>query len=156
MYRFGACIDLVSIGPVLCISITVYYFEKRSPIRKLSASFWFALTDTFHRHRILNQFRVFVSRSRHRCSIGLNRWSVIWNFDKPFYGLNDMSRMSWFTSGSRRGRGWNSLGLLSPENRVFSSYWKRWLFEGFWDFSVYIQISTTSLGMTFLKPRFPK
>ena len=32
MNDFGACTDLVGIGPVLCIDITVYFFKKRGPI----------------------------------------------------------------------------------------------------------------------------
>jgi hypothetical protein len=37
----------------------------------------------FISHHILNQLRVFVTRSRHKCSIGLNRLRVIWNFSVP-------------------------------------------------------------------------
>ena len=32
--------------------------------------------------RSLNQLRVFVSRSRHKCWIGLNRERIFWNFNK--------------------------------------------------------------------------
>ncbi|MFX0197112.1 MAG: hypothetical protein ACFFCW_13375, partial [Candidatus Hodarchaeota archaeon] len=35
------------------------------------------MINTFHFHRLLNQLRVFVTRSRHKCSIGLNRLRVI-------------------------------------------------------------------------------
>jgi len=40
------------------------------------------LIITFNSHRLLNQLRVFVTRSRHKCSIGLNRLRVIWVFNK--------------------------------------------------------------------------
>jgi len=39
------------------------------------------MINTFHFIRILNQLRVFVTRSRHKCSIGLNRLRVIWDFN---------------------------------------------------------------------------
>jgi hypothetical protein len=42
--------------------------------------------------RILNQLRVFVTRSRHKCSIGLNRLRVIWSFNTQTNSVSSVSR----------------------------------------------------------------
>jgi hypothetical protein len=40
------------------------------------------MIEILYRHRLLNHLGVFVTRSRHKCSIGLNRLQVIWSFNK--------------------------------------------------------------------------
>ena len=42
--------------------------------------------------RTLNQLRVFVSRSRHKCWIGLNRERFFWNFNNE---MDSISSVSW-------------------------------------------------------------
>ena len=70
--------------------------------------------------RLLNQLRVFVSHSRHKCSIGLNRWSVIWNFNRY--------------SGVKPSPGNQGVFQLLKEVtfrriRTFCRLWERWGFN---------------------------
>jgi len=55
------------------------------------------MIDTFHFNHILNQLRVFVTRSRHKCSIGLNRLRVIWGFNKEWVPYHRWAehRLAW-------------------------------------------------------------
>ena len=39
----------------------------------------------------MNELRVFVSRSRHKRSIGLNRGRVLWNFNNQTHSVSSVS-----------------------------------------------------------------
>jgi hypothetical protein len=75
LYELGAYIDPFDISPAI--------FQKHH--RKSDT------INTFHSHRLLNQLRVFVTRSRHKCSIGLNRLRVIWDFNNQTNSISSVN-----------------------------------------------------------------
>jgi len=70
------------------IAKVAYDTRRAGSLRKLSALVIWA--------RSLKTLRVFVSRSRHKCSFGLNRGEVLWDFsDEPTCATSVDSGRGW-------------------------------------------------------------